>query len=116
MKPVRKTVIIVLAIVLTGAITISKISPYLFKTISFIKWEVLQTTPLGMDIADVYRVLKTHTKYTTWSAPINNQIPQEGDELIRGLDDGLPPYIGVDWEFDDEGCLVNVTVRKYWTP
>jgi len=120
MKLKVKDIIIALAVIMGIAVfftvVINTITPYLFKPAEAIKRDLLRTTPIGMDIDDVFEVLKNDKKHKNWSVPMNNYVPKRGDTQIKGLHYGLPPYIGVSWMFDEDGKLIDIYVRKYWTP
>ncbi|MCL2020017.1 MAG: hypothetical protein FWG70_09700 [Oscillospiraceae bacterium] len=96
----------ILVIVSVAVILINSTCPFL-KPIQFIERDILRITPLGMSREEVIIVLKNSENWLN---------VREDGESIKSHSKFVFPYIGVTWEFDENGGLININIIKYWTP
>ena|GEM_PF-6747089 len=105
----KKRIVIIISVLslLFVIIIVNMISPYLFKPKPIIRREILRNTSIGMSIDDVVRVLRRENKW--------RDVRRESN-TVHSHTYHFPPYIGVYWEFDEDEKLININIRKYWTP
>jgi hypothetical protein len=106
-KAVLIWIVVGVVVFMLGIFALNALSPFLFRSIPSIRRELLRAAPLGTNVEDVMDVIASDSKWRN---------PRIIENTIRAHTYHLPPYLVVTWDFDANGALIDVHIRKHWSP